>query len=208
MFPGLPAPEVSEYLSHEASASRYAEGTSFVIHRYNLMANTGTYLDAPRHRYPDGKDVVKLPLETMVDLPVVRLDVREHVKRGRKDVDASLIEPLDLNRCALLVWTGWDEKWNQPDYLDHCPYLTEDAAELLVKKEVALVGIDSWNVDDTQDGRRPVHTVLLRAEIPIIEHMCNLGQLPASGTRLHAAPLPIRGGSSMPVRVYAVCASQ
>jgi kynurenine formamidase len=204
MFPGLPAPRLTEQLSREASRSHYAGDTTFLIHRYELIGNSGTYLDTPFHRYDDGKDTAVLRLERTTDLPGVVLDVAGRVAEGERAVDRADVEGLDVADRALLVRTGWDARWPMPAYLDRNPYLTDGAAAWLVAAGVALVGIDTWNVDDTTDGRRPVHSRLLRAEIPIVENLRGLGGLPATGFRFFAAPLPIRGGSAVPVRAYAI----
>jgi len=204
MFPGLPAPGIEEFLSREASRSHYAGGTTFLIQRYHLIGNSGTYLDSPFHRHADGPDLATLPLERLADLPGIVLDVSASCVAARCAVDAGDFAGLALAGASLLVRTGWDARWPGPGYLAPNPYLTEDAAALLVERGAALVGIDTWNIDDTGDGRRPVHTALLAAGIPIVENLCHLDRLPGRGFRFHAAPLPIAGGSASPVRAYAV----
>lgn len=204
MFPGLPAPEIAEHLSREASRSHYSGGTEFVIHRYTVIGNSGTYLDGPHHRYADGPDLAALSLECTVDLPGVLLDRSTEVATGQLAIDVDDLEGLDLTGCALLVRTSWDAHWGAYRYLESHPHLTAAAADALVAAGVVLVGIDSWNVDDTADGERPVHSKLLRADIPVIENLCGLGQLPLDGFRFFAAPLPICGGSAVPVRAYAL----
>ena len=204
MFPGLPAPEIAEHLSREASRALYAGGTEFVIHRYTLIGNSGTYLDAPFHRYADGADLATLPLERMVDLPGMVLDCAEPVAAGQRAIDVADLEGLDLTGRALLIHTGWAARWGQERYLDLNPYVTAAAAEALVASGVVLVGIDTWNIDDVGDRTRPVHSALLRAGIPIVENLRGLERLPRSGFRFFAAPLPFRGGSAVPVRAYAV----
>jgi kynurenine formamidase len=204
MFPGLPAPRTSEFLTREASRPHYAGGTSFVIHRYELTGSSGTYLDAPFHRYADGVDLAGLPLEATVDLPGVVVDVAARVAGGTLGADAGTFADLDLAGRAVLVRSGWDARWDEPSYLDHNPHVTEAAARLLAERGAALVGIDSWNIDDTRDGRRPAHSILLRAGIPIVENLCRLVQLTGHRFRFSAAPLPFRGGSAIPVRAYAL----
>lgn len=204
MFPGLPGPEVEEYLSREASRAHYAGGAEFVIHRYRLIGNSGTYLDGPFHRFADGADLAALPLERTVDLPGVVLDVSARVAGGRRDVDTADLAGRDLAGRALLIRTGWDARWGEPGYLEPNPYLTAAGAEALVAAGVALVGIDTWNIDDTGDATRPVHSALLRAGIPIIENLRGLEMLPERGFRFFAAPLPLRGGSAVPVRAFAL----
>jgi arylformamidase len=199
-YPGLPGPVVSDFMGREASRGHYAEGTTFHIARVRMVANTGTYLDAPFHRFAHGKDVGSLPLERLADLDGVVVDA---AGRGPA-IDADRFAGRHLAGQAVLVRTGWDTHWRTPRYAEGHPYLTRAAAEFLAGAAPALVGIDSLNIDDTGDGVRPAHTLLLSAGIPIVEHLCNLGALPAAGFRFHAVPAPFLGLGSFPVRAYAV----
>jgi kynurenine formamidase len=201
-YPGLPGPVVSDFLGREASRGHYAEGTTFHIARVRMVANTGTYLDAPFHRFAQGKDVAALPLERIADLPGVVIDA---TSRGRA-LDQDLFAGRDLAGHAVLVRTGWDQHWRTPRYAEGHPHLTRAAAEYLAGAGPALVGIDSLNIDDTNDAVRPAHTLLLSAGIPIVEHLSNLGELPESGFRFHAVPAPFHGLGSFPIRAYAVMA--
>lgn len=201
-YPGLPGPVVSDFLGREASRGHYAEGTTFHIARLRMVANTGTYLDAPFHRYAHGKDVASLPLERLADLEGMTIDA---TKSGRT-IDANAFAGRDVAGKAVLVRTGWDAHWRTPLYNEGHPHLTRAAAEYLAGAGPALVGIDSLNIDDTADGVRPAHTLLLAAGIPIVEHLCNLKALPDSGFRLHCVPAPFQGLGSFPVRAYAVLA--
>ncbi len=204
-YPGLPAPAISDHLSREAARGVYSEGTTFQIGRIEMVSNTGTYVDAPFHRFADGKDLASLPLERLADLIGVVVDV---TKRESRAIDvAQLSQVLGgviLKNCAVLIRTGWDIYWRTPQYGQNAPFLTRAGAEYLLAAEVALVGIDSVNIDDMGDGERPAHTVLLGAGIPIAEHLCNLNQLPLSGFRFHAVPVRFRGVGTFPVRAYAV----
>jgi kynurenine formamidase len=198
-YPGLPVPEVHAVLDRAASAGRYAPGVTFQIDLISLCGNTGTYLDSPFHRYEDGADLAGLPLDRLVDVPAVRIDVRG---RGRA-VDAAALRPHELAGRAVLLHTGFDRFWRTDTYLRDNPYLTEDAVDRLVEAGAALVGIDSINIDDTGDPARPAHSGLLAAGIPIVEHMTNLGEVPATGARFSAIPAPIRATGTFPVRAYA-----
>lgn len=204
-FPGLPGPEISDHLSHQASREHYAPGTEFAIQRVTMVGNTGTYVDSPYHRYPEGTDLAGLPLESLADLPVVVVRAAGATGRG---IHADALAGLDVTGHAVLVHTGWDRHWGTPAYGGDAPYLTADAAEWLVRSGAALVGIDAVNVDDAADGTRPVHTALLGAGIPVLEHLTNLDRLPANGARLHAVPAPVAGCGTFPVRAYAVVAEQ
>ena len=201
-YPGFPGPVISDFLGREASRGHYAEGTTFHIARIRMVANTGTYLDAPFHRFAHGPDVAALPLDRLADLPGIVIDA---TGRGRA-LDQDLFAGRDLAGRAVLVWTGWDAHWRTPRYAQGHPYLTRAAAEFVAGAGPALVGIDSLNIDDTNDGVRPAHTLLLAAGIPIVEHLTNLGVLPESGFRFHAVPAPFRGLGSFPIRAYAVMA--
>ena len=198
-YKGLPAPVICHYWSREESRKRYAEGTEFQIGKIEMVANTGTYVDAPFHRYADGKDLSELPLESLANLEaiVVRAD------STKRPIDFECFRGLDLDGKAILVHTGWDRHWRTDQYFENHPYLTRRAAQYLADANVKLVGIDSLNIDDTSDGTRPVHTILLGQNIPIAEHLCNLGRLPDQGFRFSAVPVKVKGMGSFPVRAFA-----
>jgi arylformamidase len=199
-YKGLPAPIICDYLSREESRKHYAEGTEFHIGKIEMVANTGTYVDAPFHRFADGKDLSELPLESLADLEAVV--VRHDMGAGRV-ISRDAFEGLgDLANKAVLVHTGWDANWRTDAYFEGHPFLTREAAEHLAGSGAALVGIDSYNIDDTDDGERPVHTTLLGMEIPICEHMTRLGALPDRGFRFFAVPVKVRGFGTFPVRVF------
>lgn len=199
-YKGLPAPIICDFLTREASRKLYAEGTEFHIGKIEMVANTGTYVDSPFHRFADGIDLAELPLESLVNLPAVVVRV---ATVGRA-ITANHFHGLDLTGKAVLVHTGWSRHWRTDQYFEGHTYLTEDAAIYLRDQGAALVGIDSYNIDDIRDGRRPVHTTLLGANIPIVEHMTNLEHLPAGGFRFHAAPVKVKNFGTFPVRAYAV----
>lgn len=200
-YPGLPAPVISDHLSRAASRANYAAGTTFQIGRIEMVANTGTYIDAPFHRFADGIDLARLPLEQLADVEGLLVDA---TGRGGRAIDEAHFASLDLRGRAVLIRTGWDAHWRTPQYAQDAPFVTRRAAELLVASEAALVGIDSINIDDMQDGARPAHTVLLGAGIPVVEHLCQLHELPARGFRFHCVPVKFRGVGTFPVRAYAV----
>ena len=199
-YPGIEAPRVGAELTREASRARYAPGTEFHIGRIEMSTNTGTYLDTPFHRFADGFDLAGLPLESVADLPGVVVDAPSGVRA---------IEPFHLPAAdglagrAVLLRTGWSRHFGTPSYANGHPYLSAAAAARLVEARAALVGIDSLNVDDTAGGERPVHTALLAARIPIVEHLTGLEQLPRSGFRFFAVPVKVRGLGSFPVRAFA-----
>ena len=200
-YPGLPGPHICDYWTREGSAANYDDGSSFQIGRIDMVANTGTYLDSPFHRYADGKDLAALPLESLADLPGVV--VRRAHGQGIA-TDAADLEGLEVRGMAVLVHTGWDARWRTDAYAVDHPYLTEAAAAWLVEQGAALVGIDSYNIDDTRVRTRPVHTRLLGADIPICEHMRGLEQLPENGFRFSAVPPKVAGMGTFPVRAFAL----
>ena len=198
-YKGLPAPIICDYLSREASRKLYAPGTEFQIGKIEMVSNTGTYIDSPFHRYADGKDLSQLELSKLADLPAIHISCK-----AKQAVDASQFpHPSDLAGKAILIQTGWSRHWNTPQYYEGHPFLTEDAARLLADSGAALVGIDSHNIDDVQDLRRPVHTILLGREIPIVEHMTNLAALPGHDFRFFAVPVKVKGFGTFPVRAFA-----
>jgi kynurenine formamidase len=198
-YKGLPAPIICDYLSREDSRKLYAPGTEFQIGKIEMVANTGTYVDSPFHRYADGKDLSQLELSQLADLPAIKLNCE-----GKQAINASCLPPpAELAGKAVLVQTSWSRHWNTPQYFDGHPFLTEDAALHLSAAHVALVGIDSHNIDDVQGMCRPVHSILLGNNIPIVEHMTNLNALPAVGFRFFAVPVKVRGFGSFPVRAFA-----
>jgi arylformamidase len=197
-YRGLPAPLICDYLSREASRKVYAEGTEFHIGRIDMVANTGTYLDSPFHRYAHGKDLADLPLSSLAGLEGVV--VRYSAARITRDAFMGF----ELRNKAVLVQTNWDRNWGTDAYFEGHPFLTEDAAHFLVESGARLVGIDSYNIDDVADKRRPVHSILLGADIPIVEHMTGLTQLPAEGFRFFAVPPKVRAFGTFPVRAFAL----
>ena len=200
-YKGLPPPVITDFLSREASRKNYAPGTEFSISTITMVANTGTYLDTPFHRYAGGKDLSQLDLARVADLEGV-------VIRAGNDraITPEHFANVDVRGKAVLVHTGWDRHWGTEAYQVDSPYLTAAAAKYLIDHGAVVVGIDSRNIDDTRDAARPVHTALLAAEIPLIEHLCNLQALPTEGFRFFAVPVQVRGMGTFPVRAFAVLA--
>lgn len=198
-YKGLPAPIVCDFLSFDASREHYGEGTEFNIGKIEMVANTGTYLDSPYHRFREGADLSELELASLADLEglVVRT-----MQRASRAIGVEWFEERPVEGKAVLVHTGWDRHWRTDQYFEGHPFLTKDAAEHLAERGAKLVGIDSLNIDDTDDGARPVHTALLGAGIPIVEHLCHLGTLPDDGFRFHAVPVKVKGMGTFPVRAY------
>jgi len=200
-YKGLPGPHICDFWTREESAANYDDGSSFQIGKIDMVANTGTYVDSPFHRYADGKDLSELALESLAELDGIL--VRRPFENGLA-VDADAFEGLEVRGKAVLVATGWDQHWRTDAYFTNHPFLTEAAASALVEGGAAFVGIDSHNIDDTRVRARPVHTVLLGADIPIGEHLTGLDQLPATGFRFSAVPPKIKGMGTFPVRAFAI----
>jgi kynurenine formamidase len=199
-YKGLPAPLVCDYLSRENSKAHYAEGTTFVIDRLDMVGNTGTYIDSPFHRYADGCDLAGLALDQIAGVPAVLVRVAGATNRA---VDWTEFAASDVRGKAVLVHTGWDRHWRTDAYFEGHPFLTEKAASYLRDQGARLVGIDSLNIDDTSGGTRPVHTILLGAGIPIVEHLTGLEQLPVEGLRFSAVPPKVSRMGTFPVRAHA-----
>jgi kynurenine formamidase len=202
-LPGFPPPRVGTFLSREASRERYAPGVEFHIATIEMIANTGTYMDSPFHRYADGADLAGLDPSRLLDVEglVVRAPVDGGRAIGRERLGDLTAE--DVADRAVLVHTGWSRHFETPAYGVGHPFLAKDAVQWLVDAGAGIVGIDSLNIDDTDDGRRPAHSLLLGAGIPILEHLTNLAQLPDRGFTLTALPPRFVGIGTFPVRVVA-----
>ncbi len=202
VYPGLPEPQFRTWLTHEESltSGRYGSGTTFQIAVYEIGGNTGTYVDAPFHRYSQGHDLAELALEKLVNLPGI---VVTALREG--PIGTEVFQGIDLSNKAILIRTDWSNRWGSSDYFRSGPFLTANACHFLVQSQVALVGIDCANIDDMSDEMRPAHTILLGADIPIVEHLCALGQVSGHDFRFFAVPPAIKGGTSFPVRAFAIC---
>jgi kynurenine formamidase len=198
-YRGLPAPLICDFLSREQSRTHYAAGTEFQIAKIEMVANTGTYLDSPFHRYSTGKDLSQLRLNQLADLPGVVIDAP--MTRGRA-ISRHAFAGQEVAGKAILVRTGWDRHWRTDQYFEGHPFLTRDAAVFLAEAGAALVGIDSLNIDDTDDLSRPVHSILLAAEVPIVEHLCQLERIDGP-FHFTAVPVKVRGMGTFPVRAFA-----
>ena len=198
-YKGLPAPVICDWMSRDASRAKYAAGTEFQIGRIEMVANTGTYVDSPFHRFENGKDLSELPLEALADLDCLVM----HVPPGTTAIDAMTLPAVKVAGKAVLIHTGWDRHWRTDAYFENHPHLTARAAEWLVKAGAAMVGIDSFNIDSVATGERPVHTTLLGSDIPICEHMTGLASLPQQGAKFSAVPVKVKGFGTFPVRAWA-----
>lgn len=197
-YKGLPAPLISDFLSREDSRHKYAGAAEFHIGKIEMVANTGTYVDSPFHRYADGQDLSELPLESLANLEGI---VVRHAGRA---IGRAAFGDVDLRGKAVLVATGWDRHWATDQYFEGHPFLTADAARHIADSGAALAGIDSLNIDDTADLSRPAHSILLGAGIPVVEHLANLAALPERGFRFFAVPVKVKRFGSFPVRAFAL----
>jgi kynurenine formamidase len=200
-YKGLPAPVICDYLSREESRASYSEGTEFQIGKIEMVANTGTYLDAPFHRYADGQDLSQLSISSIANLEGVVVRAQDLVGQA---IDAPVFQGVEVGGRAVLVHTNWAAYWRTEQYFVGHPFLTRAAAQRLADAGARLVGIDSFNIDDIRDTTRPVHSVLLRAGIPVVEHMCNLGALPDEGFKFFAVPVKVKGMGTFPVRAFGI----
>lgn len=199
VYPGLPRPKIGAFLDHKASRSRYQDKAEFFLGKVEMVCNLGTYLDSPFHRYPDGADLSQIPLQRVAGLPGIVLD-------GAVSSDRSITlhcSESELRGRAVLIRTGWDQRWGTERYWEPGPYISGESIDLLIRSRPILLGVDFWNVDDTGDPSRPVHTRLLASNVLIVEHLCNLSALPRNGFKFYAVPLRIVRGASFSVRAFA-----
>ena len=200
-YRGLPAPVVCDYLSREDSRRSYAEGVTFHIGRIEMVANTGTYLDSPFHRYASGKDLSELPLACLADLEGVMVNLPD---TGSRAISREVFRGVGVHGKAVLVHTGWSRHWRTDRYFEGHPFLTADAAAHLADAGARIVGIDTYNIDDTADGRRPAHSILLGRDIPIVEHMTGLAAIAGRTFRFFAVPVKVKAFGTFPVRAFAI----
>lgn len=198
-YKGLPAPIICDFLSREASKSLYAEGTEFNIGKIEMVANTGTYIDSPFHRYADGKDLCELPLDSLAGVAGVLIKCHNIKERA---ITAEHLTGYDIHNKAVLIRTDWSRHWRTDHYFEGHPFLTKDAANYLKDRGAVIVGIDTYNIDDTNDGTRPAHTILLGADIPIVEHMTGFDHIPNGPFRFYAVPVKVKGFGTFPVRAF------
>lgn len=200
-YKGLPAPVITDHLSREASRNHYAPGTQFHIGKIEMIANTGTYLDTPFHRYARGKDLAGLDLYSVANLDGLVVRVKE------REIGVDVLSGLEIKDKAVLLHTGWDKHWRTEEYWSgNHPFVNAEAATYLAKNGATLVGIDSYNIDATTDATRPAHTILLGHDIPIVEHLCGLGALPDTGFKFFAVPVKVKQFGTFPVRAFGLVA--
>lgn len=200
-YPGIPAPTITPHLTREASREHYAPGTEFAIDVITMAGNTGTYLDSPYHRYAEGCDLASLDLATLVGVRAEAFHLTDAANRG---IPAEVFLDRDLAGAAVLLHTGWSRHFGTPAYAHGAPFLTEAGARHLADAGVALVGIDSLNIDDTESGgERPAHSILLAAGVHVVEHLTALDRVPARGARFTAVPPRIEAFGTFPVRAFA-----
>jgi kynurenine formamidase len=197
-YPGMGTVHLGPILDHESSGDRYQGKAEFYLGRVEMPANTGTYVDAPFHRYREGDDLSEVALARLAGLPGV-------VARAPGAIDAVdlKLEPADIRGRAVVVDTGWSERWGSPGYWEDMPYLSTAAVDLLIEGKASLVAVDFGNVDDTTDPARPAHTRLLEAGILIVENVTDPAALPDRDFRFFATPPRIVRGASFPVRAFA-----
>ncbi len=197
-YKGLPAPIICDYLSREASKEHYEEGTSFQIGVVTMSSNTGTYVDVPFHRYEDGEDLSEIALSSLAHLDGVKIDIGS----GVKSIEIKDFNGIDVRNKAVLLHTSWSKNWGKDSYFENHPFVSEEAAQYLKDNGAVFVGIDSYNIDDVSGKSRPCHSILLKAGIPICEHMTNLNELPDKGFRFYAVPVKMKGMGTFPVRAF------
>ena len=199
-YPGLPPARIGLYLDHAASRERYHGQAEFAIGHLAFVGNTGTYLDAPYHRYRHGVDVAGIPLDRLVDLATVVMDVTQAAADSQR-LDL-ILPPMPLTGRAVLFRTDRSQLWGSDAYFERGPYLGPTTVDQLVHHRPAVVGVDFANIDDPDDASRPAHTRLLGEGIVVVEHLRDLDRLPAD-VRTSYVPLAVLGAPSMPIRAFA-----
>ena len=212
-YPGLPAPRITPHLTREESRERYAPGTEFAMDVITMIGNTGTYLDSPYHRYAEGPDLAALDLATLVGLRAEVFHLEDAWSASDRGIRPDLLADRDVRGAAVLLHTGWDRWFGQPEYGVGAPFLSGEGAQWLIDSGAVLVGIDSVNIDDADPstgsggGERPAHSLLLAAGVHVVEHLAHLGELPPRGARFTAAPPAVEGFGTFPVRAFAELSS-
>jgi kynurenine formamidase len=168
----------------------------------DVRGRVATCLHAPFHRFEHGDDLSRIPLAAVAGIPGIVVDASAQPGALTLELDEETVRDR-----AVLIRTGWDERWGTARYWQPGPYLAVETLDLLLSGGSALVGVDFWNVDDTADLASQARTRLLRAGVLVVEHLCNLRGLPGEGFRFFAVPLRIAGGASFPVRAFAELAS-
>ncbi len=199
-YKGLPAPIICDYWTREESKAFYGNDTTFHIGKIEMVGNTGTYIDCPFHRYENGKDFTQINLSHLVDLEGILI---EAPYQSGLEIGKEFFLGKDLHQKAILIYTGWATYWNSEQYFENHPFVNEEAAFYLKEQKVKLVGIDSHNIDNTQKNTRPVHSILLKENILIVEHLCQLEGLRGHSFSFTAAPPKIENFGTFPVRAYA-----
>lgn len=202
VFKTLPAPRIYPYFTHEESRASYNDKSMFEITRMEFQTSCGTYMDSPYHRYPEMEDISQISLEQTI-LEGIVVDVSDKGKKEHIGVEDLEGTPSDeLENRAILFYTSWDRWWKKEEYHEH-PYLSREAAEFLLENKIKLAGIDTINIDDPDDVYRPVHTLLLKNNILIVENLCNLEKIVDRDFTFFACPLKVKGAAAFPVRAFA-----
>lgn len=191
--------EVRPFRTHAEMAHHYDEGVSFEITEMRFQTSVGTYLDSPYHRYPDRRDVGELELSEVIR-PGVAVDARG--SDPGEVVGQGVLPEADLSGRAVLFCFGWDDHWGTEQYYEY-PFISEAVVAELVERDVAIVGVDTLNVDDRRDPARPAHSSFLVEDVLVVENLANVDALLDESFRFFAVPLSANGAAAMPVRAFA-----
>lgn len=191
---------IRTFLTHEQSAPLFDGKASFELTEMTFQTSIGTYLDAPRHRYADRRDIAGLALSELVR-PAVVIDATHALPAAALNPD-DVHWPASIRDRAVLVRFGWDRHWRTAAY-DHYPFLSRHFIERLISGGARLVGVDTFNIDDRYDPVRPAHSLLLERDILIVENLCNLHRLPENEFHFFAIPIKAKGAAAMPIRAFA-----
>lgn len=194
----LPEPSFKQLKSVEC------EGVS--VTQISVATHVGTHLDAPSHLIKGGKSIDQIPLHTLCG----RATVVSIEKSGAEQITARDLIESDVNYSpgdALLVRTGWGEKFETKDYYEH-PYFSEDAAHWIVEQQFRLVGVDTMTPEIPDNLRSaefdfPIHRILLGKGILILEHLY-LEEVIGQRFDLFVGSLKIAKADGAPARVLAM----
>lgn len=179
----------------------------FRVHQITMHSGIGTHIDAPVHCFPGMRTIDQLELNQLV-APCVVIDVSEKAHEAYS-VSIADIEHFEEtygiipSGSFVLIRTGWERFWNEPEkYRNNhrFPSVSLSAAQLLLKRNIVGLGIDTLSPDRPADEFR-VHKALLGAGIYIIENVAHAAQLSALGSFIMTLPLKIAGGTEAPIRL-------
>jgi len=182
----------------------------FRKHSLKMESGIGTHMDAPAHVIPGGRTIDTIALEELVT-NCVMIDVSSEVNEGyvimpeaveKFEKEHGEIQP----NSFVIFYTGWDKHWGDSEkYINNhkFPSVGISTAELLLKRNIAGLGIDTLSADTGASGF-PVHRAILGADKYLVENVANAKKLPSIGAKSLVLPMNIKEGTEAPVRLVAL----